>query len=131
MGNIKAALESKTDLLKGSGVSEDSIAIAEKKLNLSFSNEYREYLRLYGVVAFDGHELTGIVDDPRVDVVAVTKAEKEQNKKIPADFYVIEETDVDEIVIWQARDGRLYASSPNGEVISIYDSLCDYINKVC
>ena len=36
--------------------------------------------------------------DPSVDVVAVTKAEKEKNKEIPADYYIIEEIDVEEII---------------------------------
>ena len=131
MSSIREAFESKADLLKGDGVSEEAITAAEKKLNLSFSDEYREYLRLYGIVAFDGHELTGIVNnDPRVDVVAVTKAEKEKSKEIPPDYYVIEETDVDEIIIWQAGDGKIYGSSPNSEIKIISDSLCDYINRM-
>ena len=128
MSNIKEAFESKADLLKGVGVSEEMITTAEKKLKLSFADEYREYLRIYGIVAFDGHELTGLVDnDPRVDVVAVTKAEKEKNKEIPEDFYVIEETDVEEIIIWQAGDGKVYCSSPNSAVKLISNSLFDYI----
>ena len=128
MSRIIEVFESKVDLLKGDGVSEEAITAAEKKLNLSFSNEYREYLRRYGIVAFDGHELTGIVDnDPLVDVVAVTTAEKEKNKEIPADFYVIEETGVDEMIIWQSGDGKVYCSSPNSAVKLIYNSLVDYI----
>lgn len=132
MSNIKEAFESKIDLLKGDGVSEEVIALAEKKLGLVFSDEYREYLRLYGIVAFDGHEFTGIVDnDPRVDVVTVTKVEKEKSKDIPADYYVIEETDVEEIIIWQARDGKVYCSSPNSEIKLICNSICEYITKHC
>jgi len=128
MSSIKEVLEAKVELLKGEGASEEAIAAAEKKLNLSFSSEYREYLRTYGIAAFDGHELTGIVDkDPRVDVVAVTITEKAKNKEIPADFYVIEETDVEEIIIWQAGNGKIYSSSPNSAVKIICDSLYEYL----
>lgn len=128
MIKIREVLESKSDLLKGNGVSEEMITAAEKELGLLFSKEYREYLRLYGIVAFEGHEFTGIVDNSsRVDVVVVTKEAKDKNSNIPKDFYVIEETDVEEMIIWQAGDGKVYCSSPNSVVKKICNSLCDYI----
>lgn len=97
--------------------------------NLSFSKEYKEYLKTFGITAYDGHELTGITKSPRVNVVDVTNAERKKNQDIPADFYVIEETDVDEIVIWQAEDGKIFYSAPNRELAQLCDSFAEYVLK--
>ena len=34
-----------------------------------------------------------------------------QNQKIPRDWYVVEETHIDSIVIWQALSGEIYQSA--------------------
>lgn len=129
MATIIDALKSKIDLLTGEGVSESIISNAEKALNLSFSNEYKEYLKTYGTAVYDGHELTGITKSPRVNVVDVTKAQREKNPKIPADLYVIEETDVEEIVIWQSGDGEIFYSGPNQDLTKLCNSFAEYVSK--
>ena len=129
MATIIDALKSKIDLLTGEGVSELIISNAEKALNLSFSNEYKEYLKTYGIAVFDGHELTGITNSPRVNVVDVTKAQREKDPKIPADLYVIEETDVEEIVIWQSGDGEIFYSGPNQDLTKLCNSFAEYVSK--
>ena len=129
MATIIDALKSKIDLLTGEGVSESIISNAERALNLSFSNEYKEYLKTYGIAVFDGHELTGITKSPRVNVVDVTKAQREKDPKIPADLYVIEETDVEEIVIWQSGDGEIFYSGPNQDLTKLCNSFAEYVSK--
>ena len=129
MSTIIDSFKAKSDLLAGKGVPEEAILEAEKALNISFAKEYREYLREYAVAAFGGHEFTGITKSPRVNVVDVTKAERNNNPDIPADLYVIEETDVEEIVIWQSGDGNIYYSSPNQPLTKLCDSLSEYISK--
>lgn len=129
MSIIINALKAKTDLLAGEGVSEKMIDEAEKALNLSFSGEYREYLREYAIAAYGGHELTGITKSPRVNVVDVTKAERKSNPDIPADLYVIEQTDVEEIVIWQSSNGVIFYSGPNHALTQLCNSLTEYIMK--
>ena len=129
MATIIDALKSKIDLLTGEGVSELIISNAEKALNLSFSNEYKEYLKTYGIAVFDGHELTGITKSPRVNVVDVTNAERKRKPDIPSDLYVIEETDVEEIVIWQSGDGKIFYSGPNQDLTQLCNSLAEYVSK--
>lgn len=129
MANIIDALKSKISLLAGEGVSDTLIADAEKTLNLSFSSEYKEYLKTYGIAAYDGHELTGITKSPRVNVVDVTIDERERKPEIPANLYVIEETGVEEIVIWQSEDGKIFYSAPNQELTQLCDSFAEYVLK--
>ena len=125
--DIREAFETRQNLLFGKGVEEAMIALAEQKLGLHFSEEYRAYLKSYGIAAYDGHELTGITKSLRVDVTAVTKEAKEKDPRIPVDFYVIEETAVEEMLIWQSSTGEIYCSGPNRSVEKICDSLSEYI----
>lgn len=114
---------------KGEGASEDKIAEAEKHLNLNFSEEYREYLRQFGSVMIDGHELTGISAATSDLVTKVTDREKKNFSIIPSDFYVIEITGFDGIVIWQSGNGVIYKSFSDGTYRRCADSLADYLTK--
>lgn len=129
MSTIIDALKGKVNLLSGEGVSEKMIAEAEKALNLTFSEEYKEYLGTYGIAAYDGHELTGITKSSRVNVVDVTRDERNNNPEVPADFYVIEQTDVEEIVIWQSGEGKIYYSGPNHALTLLCGSMAEYVVK--
>lgn len=122
-------LLSKKDLIKGKGASQEDINSAENTLSLKFSNEYKEYLSVFGFVSFDGKELTGICGISRLDVVNVTKNERSYNPDVPDDWYVIEELNIDGIVIWQSETGEVYQTSPNSKPTKIYNSLSEYIKS--
>lgn len=122
-------LKSLPDYIGGSGRSEEEIASSEQALGLIFAEDYRQYLSKIGLACFDGRELTGISKSPRIDVVAVTNKMREMNDTVPADFYVIEETGVDGIVIWQATSGEVYQTMPNKQPQKICESLVDYITR--
>lgn len=129
MASIIEAFEAKRRLLAGNGVPEESIGEAEKALEIKFSPEYREYLLRYGIAAYNGHELTGITKSERTNVVAVTKAAREKYPDIPLNLYVIEETGVEEVLIWQSEEGKVYYSSPNQPLTELCESFREYILK--
>lgn len=129
MSEIIDVFEEMKRILHGNGVSDEEILAAETELGLSFSDEYREYLKRYGIAAYRGHELTGITKSPRLNVVAVTKAEKEKNPDIPGNYYVIECTNIEEVVVWQSSEGKIYCSSPNLPAEELCESLSQYISK--
>ena len=108
--------------------SQQEIAMAEKKLCLKFAKDYREYLRVYGSITFYGHELTGICDAQYKNVVYATLQERECDSSIPVNWYVIERTNIDGIVIWQSTKGAVYQTSPNTKSKKISNSLTEYIN---
>ena len=128
MNNIIEINEKLPDLLPLKPASNDAITKAENDLNLSFSEEYKEYLVKYGAILADGIELTGIAKSEHRDVVKVTLQGWELNKNVPKNLYVVEDTRVDGIIIWQDSEGIIYKSSPNSEVKKINDSLADYLN---
>lgn len=104
-------------------VTADQIKEAEQELGLKFSNEYREYLKNLGVVTFEGHEFTGICSFKRLNVVDVTKEEREYHPEIPSDWYVVEQLNIDGMVIWQTQDGSIYLNGSK----KVADSLAEYV----
>ena len=129
MSELKKAFAAKRKVFSGSAASEKEIAAAEKELGLVFASDYREYLSSYGVAAYDGHELTGITQSPRLNVVEVTRQESVLLDPIPKGLYVIERTGIEEIIVWQSESGEIYYSSPNVPLTKMCGSLAEYISK--
>lgn len=125
--NLFDILNVADDLLTGNGVDNTAIENAEKALSLSFSKEYCSYLEIYGIVAVNGHELTGISKSKRTNVVNVTLEERNRNDNIPNDWYVVEQENIDGIVIWQTETGFVYQTAPNIKPTKICNSLAEYI----
>ena len=120
-------MESMVDAITGKGVDKSSIEAAEGALGLSFSQEYRAYLERYGIAAVNGHELTGICKSDRTNVVSVTQSAKRIHKT-ENDWYVVEQTNIDGVVIWQATDGAIYRTTPSAtNTRKICESLAIYI----
>lgn len=99
MKSIVSVIKSNPDYIGSNGRNESAIAQAEKMLNNRFADDYREYLLKIGLASFNGHELTGICSSKRLNVVDVTLSEKSITPSIPQDWYVLEETNIDGIVI--------------------------------
>lgn len=129
MISITDYLQKKDDIYCTKGVSSDQIINAENELGLKFADDYIEYLKKYGYVIFDGHEITGITSIPRMDVVAVTKLKRQVFSDIRTDLYVVENLYIDGCLILQAADGSIYESLPGNELIKIADSLVEYFMK--
>lgn len=119
-------MESMVDAITGKGVDNSSIEAAEDALGISFSKEYRAYLEHYGIAAVNGHELTGICKSARTNVVSVTQGAK-LVCDAEDDWYVIEQTNIDGVVIWQASDGVVYQTAPNTKSKKLCGSLAEYI----
>lgn len=107
--------------------SKESISNAERQLALRFSDEYKEYLCAFGHANGDGHEFTGIIDDQYTGVVNVTNEERGYNFLIPENLYVIENLGINDIIIWQHENGKIYRGQRNFAPIKIHDSLVEYI----
>lgn len=110
------------------GATADDIASSEAALGLTFASEYVEYTKEVGAACADGHEFTGVVKSPRLNVVSVTKEAKEKNPNVIGGLYVVESLDVDGILIWQDKDGKVYESEYKGVPKLIATSLVEYID---
>ena len=110
------------------GVSTEHIADAEKTLSLRFADDYREYLLAFGIASAGGHELTGICNSKRLNVVNVTLSEKSITPGIPQDWYVLEEANMDGIVIWQNSVGEIFQTQPGRKALKLAASICNYLD---
>lgn len=128
MYNLTKKLKQSPNLYSFSGVNDDEIYKAEKLLELKFSQEYKDYLRKFGAISIDGHELTGICNVSRLDVVKITLEERTNKSYVTNDLYVIEQTHIDDIVIWQNEIGEIFQSSKNSNIIKIANSLLEYLD---
>lgn len=125
--NIISILREQTGFVSLDGVDFQIIQDAEQTLGLRFSQEYREYVKEFGVASFQGHELTGICGIPYLNVVDVTIMDKELMPGIEPSWYVIEEAHIDGIVIWQKSSGEIYKTIHGGPPMLMCKSLSDYI----
>ena len=101
---------------------------AEKKLGIKFAKEYKKIISKYGIISCNGHELTGICNSKRLNVVDVTLKERE-NSTNTNNLYVIEEANIDDIVIWQDSDGIVYITKNRSNPQKISNSIVEYINN--
>ncbi|WP_417191120.1 SMI1/KNR4 family protein [Agathobaculum butyriciproducens] len=107
----------------------EQIIEAEKKLGVSFADDYTKYVEKYGVISARGIELTGVTTHERLSVVSVTKKERNMNSNIPANMYVIENIAIDGIIALQDETGKVYTITPNGTPKLSYNSLSEYVEK--
>lgn len=107
--------------------SEIEISDAEIQLCLHFAEEYKTYLAEFGEVSARGLELTGIIDADYINVISATKEKWGMYPKVPKNLYVVEDTTIDGVVIWQDSNGYIYKTTPNSEPVKIADSLADYL----
>ncbi|MCM1104129.1 MAG: SMI1/KNR4 family protein [Clostridium sp.] len=126
MENFCELLKKSEDFVSVNGAEEAEITVAEEALSLRFAKDYREYLAAYGAASANGHEFTGVIKSARLNVVDVTKRERERNAHASNAFYVVEECLIDGIIIWQTATGEVFQSVGNGGLKKVYDSLADY-----
>ena len=129
MDRIVDVINSLSDLLTLKPATNAQITDAELQLRVSFADEYKQYLSAFGAIMADGVELSGIAKADHRNVVCLTKRERELNPNIPNNMYVIEDTHVDGIIIWQDTNGIIYKSEPNKSAIKVENSLSEYLLK--
>lgn len=129
MNKLIKKMSKSTDLHHLIKATEEQVTLAEKKLGTSFADEYREYVMYYGAASFMGHELTGVCNSKRLNVVDVTNEERANNPNIPNDMYVIEQAGIDSIVIWQDKIGRVYQTAYDSAPVVVANSIYEMIEN--
>lgn len=130
MKNILEVLKNKNGFDSFGKANNDEINEAEKILNLKFAEEFKKYLMEFGVAEIEGHEFTGIFKSKRLNVVDVTKKNKDKYNDINDDMYVIEELNIDNIVILQDSKGTIFESTPNSKPKKIFNSFAEYVESL-
>lgn len=128
MLNTINKIKEKFKLYKTTGASEELIAEAERQLNLSFPEDYKEYLSKFGAISFGSTELTGLNIDSYANVVSVTLKEAQRNKSFPKGAIVLENTGVEGLLILQQSDGEVYEWQ-NGKKGASFKGLKEYLES--
>ena len=129
MADIVKFMQNQPNFYAMKGASGENIELAEQALGLQFAADYREYIAAFGAASFAGHELTGVCQPNRLNVVEVTLAQRAQNHDIPDNWYVVEEMHIDGIVIWQATSGEIYLTGHGFHSHKTNNSLKEYISN--
>lgn len=129
MDNIVVVMKSMLDYIGSNGRTEEEIRQAEIALGIIFAKDYRKYLKEIGLACFEGRELTGLTANARLDVVSVTKEQREKFGEVASSWYVVEEANIYGIVIWQSSDGTVYEVAANTKAKKIASSLAEYISQ--
>lgn len=126
---ISEVINALPDLLPLKPATDQQITDAELQLRVSFANEYKAYVKEFGAIIADSIELTGIAKSNHRNVVSITERERRLNPNVPHTMYVIENTCVDGIIIWQDTKGEIYQTNPETYPKKIADSLVEYIQN--
>ena len=127
MSLITEELKKKRDFYCEDGASLEQIENAERELNTKLAEDYKDYVLKFGTVSCGGHEMTGFSSDINYDVVNVTQKNRKSNSHVNDRLYVIEETHMDGIVIWQAESGEIYKTEYKEKPEMIFRSLLEYV----
>ena len=107
----------------------DIIEEYQNKLCTTFSKEYLEYLKEFGIATFGSHEFTGIINSKRLCVVDATERLRNINKSITNDYYVVEELNIDNIYILQNKEGIVFEATTSTNPKQIATSLAEYLQN--
>lgn len=131
MHNLIKAIEERFKLYRTRGASAELIAEAERQLNISFADDYKEYLSLFGALSFGATELTGLNIDSYANVVSVTLKEVQRNKSFPKGSIVLENVGMEGLLILQKEDGEVYEWM-DGKKGATFPNLKAYLeSKIC
>ncbi|MCQ2195237.1 MAG: SMI1/KNR4 family protein [Paludibacteraceae bacterium] len=105
----------------------DEIEQAAETLEVEFAKDFVEYVQKYGSISVGSIELCGIDEDEDCSTVDRTQCMREDFPDFPMDCYVIESVGIDNAVMVQKADGKIYQFLPGHELMFAADSLSEYL----
>ena len=129
MSEIIEKIETIKNLFHLKKCTQHDIDIAELKLQLSLSNDYKSYISTYGAISFNDSEWTGLgASIPQyLNVIYTTLIARESHHNFRPDFFVIEEMQIDDVIIVSNAVGKIYIVNNSKEKL-LCNSLSEYID---
>lgn len=128
MSDIVEKIKKIDGLYHAKGCSVKQLNEAESELNIVFPEEFIEYVREFGAISFFATEWTGLNVNGHLNVVEVTKKERNLNCSFPRNCFVLENQGVDGILIICNEKGEVF-SIQFDNVKKIYDSISEYLDE--
>lgn len=130
MNNLVEQIESLPDKYTLTPATLDQITSAEQVLKLTFAADYKACILAFGAFSFSAHEITGICDSERLNVVNVTNQYRNRYPSLPHDLYVLEDLSIDNAIAVQKKDGTVYSYGPDERLVRMASSLQKYLFPV-
>ena len=124
---INSLADKSDDFFSKGEVESLKIAQAEESLGVNFSKDFWKYTQKFGYIEVDGMELCGVVDSRHVSTVIRTQNMRELFSDFPMDCYVIESVGIDNAVMVQKSDGKIYQFLHGHDLLFAADSLSEYL----
>ena len=125
------------DVINSLGESDELLSIGEmeyskivqasEKIGVEFAKDFVEYTHNFGAISVGGIELCGIDEDPECSTVDRTLDMRELFSDFPMDCYVIESVGIDNAVMVQKSDGKIYQFLHGHNLMLAADSLSEYL----
>ena len=128
MSNIVEKIRKIDGLYHAKGCSLQQVNEAQSKLNITFPEEYIDYVREFVVVSFYGTEWTGLNVEGDLNVVEVTEQERSLNDRFPKECFVLENLGIDGVLIICNEKGQVFSIHFN-EVKKICNSVSEYLDE--
>lgn len=127
MENIVKKISDIDELFYANGCSQEQIDTAQKELNLSFPQEFIDYVKEYGTISFYATEWKGLNVDGYLNVVESTKEERRLNAAFPDNCFVLENLGIDGLITVADESGKVFGVHYEN-IEFICDSLSDYLD---
>lgn len=114
-------------LYHAKGCATSQIMEAQKKLDITFPEEFIDYVKKYGAISFFGTEWTGLNVEGYLNVVEATKQERNINDDFPEDCFVIENQGIDGLVTVVDEKGVVYSVQYDKKEF-LCNSLSEYLS---
>lgn len=115
-------------LYHAKGCTFKQIKEAQAELGITFPEDYMDIVKEYGAISFYGTEWTGLNVDDYLNVVSVTKQEREMNSSFPSDCFVLENQGIDGLIVICNEVGEVY-SLQYSKIEKIHDSIASYLDE--
>lgn len=128
MSSIVEKIKKIDKLYHAKGCTFKQIKEAQEALGITFPEEYIDIVKEYGAISFYGTEWTGLNVDDYLNVVFVTKQEREMNSDFPTECFVLENQGIDGLIVICNEEGQVF-SLQYSKVEKIHDSISSYLDE--
>ena len=128
MSNIVKLINQSEAMTIKKKINSEVIKQAEKELNFKFDDEYKMFLKNFGILSLGTNEIFGLGVEGYMNVIEATLEEREFYGESLEKYIVIQNCGIGNILITLDESGVVYEHR-NDENKKIYDSFSEFLKK--
>lgn len=127
MASIIEKIKGISGLRRAKGCTFEQIKTAQEELDLTFPDEYMDYVKTFGCIDFGATEWTGLNVKGYLNTVTATKQEKSVNNNFPKGCFILEDMNIDAKKTIVDEKGKIY-SLQYEKVTPLCNSISEYLD---